>query len=166
MASTREAQVRAVLQQEVGRLRRFACSLTANRADADDLVHDVVVKALEKGLPERDDPIPWLLTLTKNLWIDRLRQQAVRARPGNEERMPTPVGDTSPHDALHLERVLVNLQQMPENLRVVLSLVAIEGLSYGETAEMLGVPIGTVMSRVARARAHLLTLTESNEAKS
>lgn len=166
MSSTREAQVRTVLQQEVGRLRRFAYSLTANRADADDLVHDVVVKTLEKGLPERDDPVPWLLTLTRNLWIDRLRRQAVRMRSSNEERMPIPVGDSSPHDLLYAERVLEKIQQMPENLRIVLSLVALEGLSYGETAEMLGIPIGTVMSRVARARSHLLTLTESSEARS
>lgn len=158
MTSTRE-----VLQREVVRLRRFAYSLTANRADADDLVQDVVIKVLEKGLPERDDPVPWLLTMTKNLWIDRLRQQEVRMRPGNEDLLPAPTGETGPFETLHTERVLEQLQQMPDNLRLVLSLVAIEGLSYQEAAQVLDIPVGTVMSRVARAREHMLALFKTGE---
>lgn len=158
MTSTRE-----VLQREVVRLRRFAYSLTTNRADADDLVHDVVIKVLEKGLPERDDPVPWLLTMTKNLWIDRIRQQQVRARPGNEDYAPVPSGEAEPFDSLHTERVLDKLQQMPDNLRLVLSLVAIEGLSYQEAAKVLEIPVGTVMSRVARAREHMLALFATGE---
>lgn len=158
MASPRE-----VLKQEVTRLRRFAYSLTLNRADADDLVHDVVVKVLEKGLPERDNPIPWLLTMTKNLWVDRLRQQEVRKRPSNEDRMPLPIGETELLQSVHTERVLEGLQQMPDNQRVVLSLVAIEGLSYQEVADVLEIPIGTVMSRLTRARKHMLTLFPEGE---
>lgn len=158
MTSTRE-----VLRREAMRLRRFAYSLTANRADADDLVHDVVVKVLEKGLPAHDDPVPWLLTLTKNLWIDRVRQQQVRTRPCNEEFLPVPSGESEPFDSLHTERVLEKLQQMPDNLRLVLSLVAVEGLSYQEAAKVLDIPIGTVMSRVARAREHMLALFVTGE---
>lgn len=154
---------REVLQREIVRLRRFTYSLTANRADADDLVQDVVIKVLEKGLPERDDPVPWLLTMTKNLWIDRLRQQEVRTRPSNDDILPAPVAETGPFETLHTNRVLEQLQKMPENLRLVLSLVAIEGLSYKEAAKVLDIPVGTVMSRVARAREHMLVLFRTNE---
>lgn len=154
---TAERQIiQQVLQQEVKRLRRFAYSLTTDVADADDLVHDLVIKVLEKGLPDTDNPVPWLLTMIKNLWIDRLRKQQVRERPENEARAPKPVAEAEPLQSLHTERVLQTLQALPDTLRLALSLVAVEGLSYRETAEVLNIPVGTVMSRVARAREQLL----------
>ncbi|TVZ38107.1 RNA polymerase sigma-70 factor (ECF subfamily) [Alteromonadaceae bacterium 2753L.S.0a.02] len=148
---------RQILQQEVQRLRRFAYSLTTNVADADDLVHDVVIKVLEKGLPENENPVPWLLTLTKNLWVDRLRHREVTMRPENEALAPIPAPEAEPLTALQTQRVLSGLQSLPTNLRLALSLVAVEGLSYKEAAKVLQIPIGTVMSRVARAREHMLS---------
>lgn len=162
MGSTQE-----ILQKEIGRLRRFAYSITGNMADADDLVHDVVVKALEKGLPEGRDPVPWLITLCKNIWIDQLRYREVRMRREHEEELPTAMTKVSEQeDAIHMERVLISLQTLPENQRLTLSLVAIEGMSYAETAEFLGVPIGTIMSRIARAREAMLNnFDDSTEAR-
>ena len=149
---------REVLKREVNRLRKFAYSLTGNKPDADDLVHDLAVKVLEKGLPDYDDPVPWLITLCKNLWIDQLRYREVRARPQDydphtEGKAMTPGAEIH---LLHTERVLRGLKRLPEHHRLALSLVAIEGMSYAETAKILEIPIGTVMSRVARAREILL----------
>lgn len=139
-----------ILQQELGRLRRFAYSLTGSKADADDLVHDVVCKTLEKGLPEGRDPIPWLITLCKNVWIDQIRYREVRTRREHEEELPVAISQAGEQlDAIHMERVLLAIQRLPENQRLTLSLVAIEGM---EAAAVLEVPVGTVMSRVARAR--------------
>lgn len=143
-----------VLQQEASRLRRFAYSLTTNIEDADDLVHDVALKVLEKGLPDYDNPIPWLLTLTRNLWIDKMRQQSVRQKYSEQEQLD----ENTTSDAiaqLHSARILEGLKNLPEKQRTVLSLVALEGLSYQETASLLDLPIGTVMSRIARARQYL-----------
>lgn len=160
---------REVLKKELKRLRKFAYSLTGNQPDADDLVHDLAVKVLEKGLPDSANQVPWLLTLCKNLWIDQLRYREVRARPQDIESHAEETG-LSPEAELHLlhtERVLRGLKQLPEHQRVALSLVAIEGMSYAETAKVLDVPIGTVMSRVARAREILLEKfsEHSHEAK-
>ncbi len=151
---------REVLQKELNRLRKFAYSLTGHQADADDLVHDLAVKVLEKGLPEYKDPVPWLITLCKNLWIDQLRYREVRSRPQDNESDTIVEEDVLSPEAelnlLHTERVIRGLRLLPEHQRLALSMVAIEGMSYAETARMLEVPIGTVMSRVARAREILL----------
>lgn len=149
---------REVLQKELKRLRKFAFALTGNQPDADDLVHDLAVKVLEKGLPDAANQVPWLLTLCKNLWIDQLRYREVRARPQDNEAL-IEEATMSPEAELHLlhtERVLRGLNLLPEHQRVALSLVAVEGMSYAETAKILDVPVGTVMSRVARAREILL----------
>lgn len=149
---------REVLQKELKRLRKFAFALTGNQPDADDLVHDLAVKVLEKGLPDSANQVPWLLTLCKNLWIDQLRYREVRARPQDAEIHieETAMSPEAELNLLHTERVLRGLNHLPEHQRVALSLVAIEGMSYAETAKMLDVPVGTVMSRVARAREILL----------
>ena len=149
---------REVLKKELNRLRKFAYSLTGSQADADDLVHDLAVKVLEKGLPEYEDPVPWLITMCKNLWVDQLRYREVRSRsqesdsPGEETNM-SPEAELN---LLHTERVIRGLKLLPDHQRLALSLVAIEGMTYAETAEVLQIPIGTVMSRVARAREILM----------
>ncbi|MFL0810333.1 MAG: sigma-70 family RNA polymerase sigma factor [Agarilytica sp.] len=161
-----------VLRRELSRLRRFAYSLTGSAADADDLVHDLAVKILEKGLPDMPDPVPWMITLCKNLWIDELRYRAVRSRKNSDgagssggssqsdgsEAMDVNVEVCNSLNKVYCHRVVEGLQALPEGQRVALSLVTIEGMSYAETAKVLDVPIGTVMSRVARARAMLLEI--------
>lgn len=158
-----------VLQREFPRLRRFAYSLTGNAADADDLVHDVIVKVLEKGLPNTANPLPWIFTLCKNVWIDELRYRNVRSPKcdaasisSSEEYMGTQKDSNA--QQVQYQRVLKKLQSLPEGQRLALSLVAIEGLSYAEAAEVLEVPVGTIMSRVARARAFLVDYFEQGEA--
>lgn len=155
--------VQTVLTRELKRLRRFAYALTGSMADADDLVHDLVIKILEKGLPDMPDPMPWMITLCKNLWIDELRYREVRMRNVNNDTDDSSIIDenVTAHDittTVHCERVVKGLQSLPEGQRAALSLVTIEGMSYFEAAKVLDVPIGTIMSRVARARALLLEL--------
>lgn len=154
-----------VLNREVKRLRRFAYSLTLNAADADDLVHDLVIKVLEQGLPDYKDPVPWLITVCKNLWLDKLRKTQVRQRASEseiiEENQLMQPDNATAH--IQLSQVVSSLQYLPSEQRLALSLVCIEGMSYAEAAEQLEVPIGTVMSRVCRARACLIEHLEDKK---
>lgn len=159
------AELKKLLVKELSRLRRFAYSLTGDRADADDLVQALIEKMLRVGMPENVNPIPWLLKVCKNLWLDEIRARNVRVKAVEEEKIPHPgetEGDVN-EIAYDADRVLEAMQQLTEDARLVISLVVIEGFSYAEAAEIMDVPIGTVMSRVARARSKLLTLLESNE---
>ena len=147
-------KTRDILANALPKLRRFSYSLTSNKAEADDLVQDVVVKVLELGLPEdRVDYLPWLFRVCKNLWLDKLRHVEVR-RKYVEQSSHTPEATRtgSPETHFQVERVIRGFENLPEQHRIALSLVAIEGLGYSEVAEVLDIPIGTVMSRVSRAR--------------
>lgn len=151
-------KVRTVIQQELTRLRRFAYSLTGNKADADDLVQNLAVRLLKTGLPEDVDPVPWMLRICKNLWIDELRSREVRMKATNNDQLQTPSltdGERSSRYQVDAGKVLKAMTSLSDNQRIALSLVAIEGMSYAQVAEILEVPIGTIMSRVARARDNL-----------
>ncbi len=154
------AHVSTVIQKELSRLRRFSYSLTGDKADADDLVQNVVVKLLKSGIPDHVKPVPWMLTICKNLWIDEIRSREVRMKAANDERLAA--NEEGREDAqshqLETQRVLEAVSALPDNHRLALSLVAVEGMSYAEAAAILDVPIGTIMSRVARARTNLVKM--------
>lgn len=140
------------------RLRRFARSLTGNRQDGDDLMQTTVERTLERGLPEGVEALPWLFKICKNLWIDEQRAKAVRVRAARTHALdeePAISGEAVATAELGLREVERALAELPPEQRAVVSLVAVEGLSYREAAEVLETPIGTVMSRLARARATL-----------
>jgi len=143
------------------RLRRFAYALTGSLDDADDLVQS----GCERALSRIDQFEPgtrldsWMFRILQTTWIDRVR--AVRRRPmvNDTEQM-----EAMPHDARIHERtearaalgiVRSEIERLPEDQRLVLSLVAIDGMSYQDAASALEIPIGTVMSRLARARRKL-----------
>lgn len=140
------------------RIRRFACSLTGNRDDGDDLLQSTAERVLEHGVPEGVDLSRWMFRVCRNLWIDEIRSRTVRrdaaARPELSEG-----GIVSGEDValgeLALREVGEAMQELPEEQRSVIALVAVEGLTYREAADVLEIPIGTVMSRLARARAAL-----------
>lgn len=141
------------------RLRRFASSLTGNLHDADDLMQSTVERVLERGVPGDADVLRWMFKVCKNLWIDELRAHGVRRRavvqrPELTEE-PTISGEAAVIGELTLRDVDRAMASLPSEQRAVLSLVAVEGLTYREAAEVLEIPIGTVMSRLARARAAL-----------
>lgn len=139
-------------------VRRFAYALTGTRADADDLLQATVVRILERGVPDDADTRKWAFRVCKNMWIDELRARQVR-------RDAAQSADLQPESDLDGERTAIGavalaeaeraMAALPEDQRAALALVAIEGLSYAEAAEALQTPIGTIMSRISRARAAL-----------
>jgi RNA polymerase sigma-70 factor (ECF subfamily) len=139
------------------RLRRFARSLSRQQHDADDLVQIVVERAwrhidqLEPGA----NLAAWMFGIMKNAWIDNLR---TRTRRG-EVALPEDSGDhpaISPGDAhVTLWSVSEAMDKLPEEQRLAVALVLVEGMSYKEAAGVLDVPIGTLTSRLARGRSAL-----------
>ena len=117
-----------------------------------------VERALQRGWPQGVEPLAWLFKVCKNLWIDELRARAVRVRAAQTRELdeePSISGEDVVHAELGLRAVEQALATLPTEQRAVLVLVAVEGLSYREAADVLDTPIGTVMSRLARARAAL-----------
>ncbi len=150
---------REVLMAELGSLRRFCLSLSGTPADADDLLQATVERILEKGMPEDADAAKWAYRVCRNAWIDELRSREVRQRYPLQMAWDTDEAPSAEDDAdveRALEAVSVALSALPPEQRMALSLVAVEGKSYAEAADILEVPVGTIMSRIARARATLL----------
>ena len=140
-------------------IRRFAASLTGNIADADDLLQSTVERLLQKGLPDDAEVLPWALKVCRNLWIDEVRSRNVRRDAVKEpaaQGEQVVEGERQVLGEMTLGEVQQVLQSMSEDQRAVLQLVAVEGHSYKEAAALLEVPIGTVMSRLARARSTLV----------
>lgn len=140
-------------------IRRFAASLTGNLADADDLLQSTVERVLQKGLPDDAAVLPWSLRVCRNLWIDELRSKKVRKEASRDPAVigeQVMDGEQQVLGEMTLTEVQDVMRSMPEEHRAVLELVAVEGYSYREAADVLEVPIGTVMSRLARARAALI----------
>jgi RNA polymerase sigma-70 factor (ECF subfamily) len=150
-------------------LRRYAWTLMRNRDDADDLVHDCLLRALDKLHTRRGDADirPWLFTIMHNLFVSQHRRRKARpvAEPLDESHEASASLRADQEDRLHWRDLLRGLARLPEEQRSVVLLVSVEDLSYAETAEVLGVPIGTVMSRLARGREKLRIFTDS-EARS
>jgi RNA polymerase sigma-70 factor, ECF subfamily len=148
--------VRTQLGQFTPRLRRFALTLTRSQVDADDLVQSTLERALaylQQWEPEtRLDS--WLYRIAQNLWIDQ-RRKARRRGPSEDADAMVLTGEDgreSNERQLMVRDAIRALASLPEEQQSVLALVSIEGLSYAEAAKVLDVPIGTVMSRLARAR--------------
>lgn len=140
-------------------LRRFALSLTGNPADGDDLLQSTVERLLERGLPDEAELMPWSIRVCKNLWIDEIRARKVRRSAGEDHALTGDQivsGEADVMGKLTLREVQTALSGLPDEQRAVLELVAVEGYSYREAAAMLETPIGTVMSRLARARGALV----------
>jgi RNA polymerase sigma-70 factor (ECF subfamily) len=141
--------------RELPYLRRFARALTSGSRSADDLVHDCVVNALKNA--EKFEPgtnlRAWLFTILRNCFISDIRRDRNRA---DTVAMPDwamgGVAPASQEDSLMLCRLREELGVLPADQRTVLMLVVLEGMSYEETAEMLQIPVGTVRSRLSRAR--------------
>lgn len=139
-------------------LKRYALSLTRDRSDAEDLVHDALVKAIEKERQFRPgrDARAWLFSILHNTFIDRRRAEATRAGFEAERGADMDVALPAHQEAsLRLQDVRRAFLKLPEEQRAALHLVAIEGLPYDDAAAALGIPVGTLVSRVSRARAQL-----------
>jgi RNA polymerase sigma-70 factor (ECF subfamily) len=160
----------AVLQSRIvellPKLRRFARALTRNPHDADDLVQLSLERALGHLEQWQADTRldSWLYGILKNAWIDELRARGRRERvfdsPEQSESVPDPGGDAS--GTLAIDQAM---EQIPEDQRLAVALVLIEGLPYKEAAQIIGVPMGTLTSRLARGRQALQELLVPGEAE-
>ena len=150
----------SVLKQDLiallPRLRRFARTMTRSASEADDLVQEACLRALSRA--DQWDPAQpldrWVFRITRNLWISEIRKRQVRMGQGQEpaeesvELISTDTGEAN----LAASQLRARLAALPEELSSVLLMVSVEGHSYAEASALLGIPVGTVMSRIHRAR--------------
>jgi RNA polymerase sigma-70 factor (ECF subfamily) len=136
-------------------MRRYARALTRDDQDADDVVQDAILRAIErnKSFKPEFSRRGWLLAIVHNVFISSKRREAAEARRNDRfaetlERNP----DLEQEQRVRLSRVASAYASLPEHHRTVLHLTAVEGLTYQEVADVLDVPVGTVMSRLSRAR--------------
>jgi RNA polymerase sigma-70 factor, ECF subfamily len=165
MRRSADEQMRAGMVLLLPRLRRFARALTGSWHQADDLVQDTVVRAIASwnDATRLIHVEGWMFRIMRNAWIDTQRARRVRLDHADAVRT-RPANDSSGEDAavarLTLGAVDDALQSLPEDQRTVLLLVCVEELSYAQAAAALDVRVGTVMSRLARARATLRRLLD------
>ena len=150
------------LREELGallpRLRRFARGLAGDVADADDLVQTALERALSRASQwdARDGGLaPWVFGIVRNAWLDEMRSRQRRGRLFAPAEAGDLVGDASADAHAAGLSIVAAMQRLPHEQRVVVALVLVEGLSYREAAESLDIPVGTVTSRLARARQDL-----------
>jgi RNA polymerase sigma factor (sigma-70 family) len=158
MSSLSDLQ-RESLLSELGGLRKFCLSLTGAAADADDLLQTTVERVLEKGMPADAHPAKWAYRVCKNAWIDEVRSRVVRQKYPQlvvDESEVAPSAEQSANSEREIMAVSAALGELSTEQRLALTLVAIDGKTYAEAAEILEVPVGTIMSRVARARKNLI----------
>ena len=139
-------------------LRKFAFALTGTVHDADDLLQATVERLLVKGIPQNVDLEKWAYRVCRNLFIDDYR--STRTRFKNEQlglQAETAAMDAQQivADQIQLQQITTAMGNLPEDQRTTLALVVLNGFSYSQVAEALDMPIGTVMSRIARARKSL-----------
>lgn len=161
-----DSQREAVLAELSG-LRKFCYSLTGSPHDADDLLQVTVERILDKGMPADAHPAKWAYRVCKNAWIDELRSREVRQRYpqaiGDGQYETAPSAEATASGERQISDVAAALDQLPEEQRLALTLVAVDGKSYAEAADILEVPVGTIMSRIARARKNLVQYYSDTE---
>jgi RNA polymerase sigma-70 factor, ECF subfamily len=143
---------------QLAALKRYARSLSRNVGDAEDLVHDALVRAYERRSTFRHGANlrNWLMSILHNTHIDRLRSSQARARRDAATMIEAETWYPAQQEhGVRLAQVRKAFDSLPKDQREALHLVAVEDLTYQEAADVLGIPVGTLMSRVSRARAAL-----------
>ncbi|OYW56235.1 MAG: RNA polymerase subunit sigma-70 [Hyphomicrobium sp. 32-62-53] len=149
--------VRARMIEFLPRLRRFAFALTRNMDQADDLVQDTCERALSR-LDQWEPGTKlesWMYRIAQNLWLDRKRSEKVRGPALDIDEAVGVVGEDGravTESRLTLAAVSEGMDRLPPDQQVLVAMVCVDGLSYKDAAAILNVPIGTVMSRLSRAR--------------
>ncbi|MEC7290230.1 MAG: RNA polymerase sigma factor [Pseudomonadota bacterium] len=168
MARRPERLVREGLVRHLPKFRRFALSLARNQADADDLVQAGIERALARAKTYNPDykVETWVFKIIQNHWTDQMRKRARRGTTvdidqayslaGEDGRRSVEIRDLSFKARLAIE-------QLPEDHRSVVALILVNGESYKDAAEILGIPVGTVMSRLYRARKSLVEQLENDQ---
>lgn len=153
-SSRRKAELASILPP----LRRFAFSLTTSMPDADDLVQQTVERILTRPVPDDAELLKWAFRVCRNLWIDEYRARRVRENATFDTDLQEAQhvdGAEMIETQMELNHVGLAMKRLPADQHEVLAMIAVQGMSYREAAESLQVPIGTVMSRLARARSAL-----------
>jgi RNA polymerase sigma-70 factor (ECF subfamily) len=150
-------QTRSDIVAMLPRLRRFARALTGSLADADDIVQIAVERALMRmdQYQQGTKLDSWLFSITRNAWIDEARSRTRRGKVFAPPELGEQIGhdgEAEVHAKLEADDVWTAMRKLPDEQREAVALVCVEGLAYREAAETLGVPIGTLTSRLARGR--------------
>lgn len=148
---------------QLSSLRRYARSLVRHPDDAEDLVHDALVRAYERKATFRTGANlrNWLLSIVHNTHIDRLRRaKSLDRRHDDAAYLVETAEQADPNHSIRLKQLREAFHALPDEQRDALHLVAIEGLSYQEAATALSIPVGTLMSRISRAREKLRAFEE------
>lgn len=150
------------LTPHLPRLRRYARALTGDRHQADDLVQDTLERALNKAsLWRRGTKLDsWLLTIMHNLFVNQIRSRTQQSTEALDTLPVEPAQRATQGDNLAVRDIHAALALLPVEQRAVLLLVALDERSYEEAAGILDIPLGTVMSRLSRARDRLRQLLE------
>ena len=153
------------LEETIPALRRYAWALLRNASDADDLVQDCLLRAIDRLDTLRTDAElrPWMFTIMHNLYVSRWRRKRLQAEVVTDDAEADLAMSPAQPASTEVRDVLRGLAMLPDDQRQVLLLVAVEGFQYDEVAKMLDVPIGTVMSRLSRARDRLRDFIEGKE---
>jgi RNA polymerase sigma-70 factor (ECF subfamily) len=159
---------------ELDAVDRVALTLARDRADADDLVQETYLRALsahEQFQLKEYGIRPWLLRILHNTFINRLRRDKLRPKPMESEILEVAAGAApdapvppAPPGMIEDDELRKAMDQLPANMRTIVMLWAVDELSYKELAEVLDIPIGTVMSRIHRARGRLYELMPGHRA--
>jgi RNA polymerase sigma-70 factor (ECF subfamily) len=137
----------------IPRLRRYARALIGERNGADDLVQDTMERGWRRlsSWQRGSDMRAWLFSIMHNLHVDQVRRPSI-ATDVLDDDTPMPPVSAAPTDGLEIRDLESALRMLPDEQREILLLVALEEMTYDEVAATLGLPIGTVMSRLSRAR--------------
>jgi RNA polymerase sigma-70 factor, ECF subfamily len=175
MSNSTSSYVKSVALHYIDGLHGYAMALTRNQAEAEDLVQETYVRAIRgaESLRAGSNVKNWLFTILRNIRLNQLRQQRTAPKfielHADEGKTDIAI-ETSPDAYAHYvgkterERVREAIQQLSSELREIILLREFEELTYQEIANLLGCPIGTVMSRLARARSKLRTLVSVSDA--
>src|SRR3954468_23315674 len=157
-----------LLEEQIPALRRYAFALVRDPDAADDLVQDCLERALSRWYLRRaeGDLRAWLFTILRNLYINAYRARQRRGVGATLDETHSSIAPIAPEQEAGLQArdVLAAIDQLPEEQKSLLLLIGVEDLSYEQAARVLAIPIGTVMSRLSRARQRLRTLMEDERA--
>lgn len=160
------ADAEALLEPLIPALRRYAYALVRNHDMADDLVQDTLERALSRWSLRRTDGDlrAWLFTIQRNLHVSALRQGQRRGAHVELDEATTPSTAAQQESGMEMQDILTALDQLPEEQKSLLLLIGVEDFSYDDAARVMGVPMGTVMSRLSRGRQRLRALLETGRA--
>lgn len=153
-----------LIEQHIPALRRYAFALVRQHDAADDLVQDCLVRAIGRWhLRQQGGEVKaWLLTIMRNQYIDHYRQTKRRGTHLALHDVDEPPADVAaPDSSTAIRTILAGLDTLPEDQKAVVLLVGVEDLSYEQAARVLGLPLGTVMSRLSRGRNKLREYLET-----